>query len=330
MVYRVYTKRLYYEIELNGKYTVLCGDSGGGKSVFYSMIVARNAGNHAVHIEEFSDTIWRPSTKLFFAVSQNDKELILNDEAEGSVFVIDEDAAVFKQRDAAKIFKRSKHQFLLITRKNLDYLPISVENIFHLCNKGRKHYFERMYEVEYQKSFGQQDIIVTEDSNSGLKIFKEFFDYIPVKSAHSKTNVTLAVTKLPLIYKNVLVVYDASAFGGQIKKFKEMVKEESRNISILDWYSFEHHVLSRPPFNHWIEPSSLDYKHESLEQFATETLTELVRYHKNKESISPCLTKHSMCSTCDRVSECKYVHDCFDLGIHIARYSEKVQKLNFF
>lgn len=111
MKYRVYTKRLYYEIEINGKYTVLSGDSGGGKSVFYSMIAARNAGNHAVRIEEFSDSMWKPSHKLFFAVSQNDKELKLNDEVEGSIFVIDEDASVFKQKEAAGIFRRSKHPF---------------------------------------------------------------------------------------------------------------------------------------------------------------------------------------------------------------------------
>ena len=40
MRYRVYTKRLYYEIELNGKYTVLNGDSG--KGLQHVGIIAQN------------------------------------------------------------------------------------------------------------------------------------------------------------------------------------------------------------------------------------------------------------------------------------------------
>lgn len=330
MKYRVYTKRLYYEIDLNGKYTVLCGDSGGGKSVFYSMIAARNEGNHAVHIDEYSDNMWKPSHKLFFAVSQNDKELKLNDEAEGSIFVIDENASVFKQKETAGIFRRSKHQFLLITRKNLDYLPISVENIFHLRNEGKRHYFEHTYEIEYRKSFGPQDVIVTEDSNSGLKIFREFFADIPVQSARSKTNVTPTVKDLPSSLKNILVVYDAAAFGTQIKKFNEMVREDPRNISVLDWYSFEHHVLSRPPFSYWIDPYSIDYKYESLKQFSTEVLANLIKYSKNKGSITPCLTRQSMCNVCDRIAECEYAHSNFDLGICIAGQAETVQRLDVF
>ena len=38
MLYRIYSKHLYYEIELNGKYTILLGDSGSGKSLLYNMI----------------------------------------------------------------------------------------------------------------------------------------------------------------------------------------------------------------------------------------------------------------------------------------------------
>ena len=47
---------------------------------------------------------------------------------------------MFKQENAASIFKQSNQYFLLITRKNIDYLPISVENIFHLKNEGIKHF----------------------------------------------------------------------------------------------------------------------------------------------------------------------------------------------
>ncbi len=142
MRYRIYTKRLMYEIEIHGKYTVLCGDSGGGKSVLYEMIAAKNSGNRAVHIEVYDNGMWKPASVSFFAVAQNDAWLEFHHEKDGSVFVVDEDAAVFKHRDAASVFKKSRHPFLLITRKNLDYLPVSVENIYHLRNEGKKHFFE--------------------------------------------------------------------------------------------------------------------------------------------------------------------------------------------
>lgn len=144
MNYRIYTKRLYYEIELNGKYTVLCGDSGKGKSLLYSLVFDRMQGDHSVHIDMFRDGVWKPSDTLFFAVSAADSNLLLNDKIPGSVFVVDEGASVFRQANAAAIFKGSQHQFLLITRKNIDYLPVSVENIYHLRNEGRKHFFLNM------------------------------------------------------------------------------------------------------------------------------------------------------------------------------------------
>ncbi len=242
MRYRIYTKRLMYEIEIHGKYTVLYGDSGGGKSVLYEMIAAKNSGNRAVHIEVYDNGMWKPASVSFFAVAQNDAWLEFHHEKDGSVFVVDEDAAVFKHRDAASVFKKSRHPFLLITRKNLDYLPVSVENIYHLRNEGKKHFFERTYRVEYKKAFGAQDIIVTEDAGPGCRIFREFFENITVCSAETKSNVSKTVKNLPPDCKNVLVVYDAAAFGMQIKKFREMMANEHRNISVLDWYSFEHHV----------------------------------------------------------------------------------------
>lgn len=331
MKYRIYTKKLYYEIELNGKYTILCGDSGRRKSVLYSRILDRNAGDRSVHVEMLSDGgIWKTSTVSFFAVAANDARLEYHKEPDGAVFVVDENASVFQQNDAGTIFKESPHQFLLITRKNLDYLPVSVENIFHLRNEGKKHFFERMYSIKYTRVFGLQDIVITEDSGSGYKIFKEFFDNLQIQSAYSKTNIVNEIRNLPASIKNVLVVYDAAAFGMQIKKFNEFVLEENRNISVLDWYSFEHHVLSLKPFSTMIDPASLDYTHESMEQFATETLSKMIKYSGQQKAIRPCLVKHSMCSTCDRVGDCRYVHDAFDIDIFIANAAKGLKKVNVF
>lgn len=326
MRYRVYTKRLYYEIELNGKYTVLNGDSGKGKSVLYSLIYDKSAGDKSVHIDMLDKNgIWKPSDTQFFAVMPNDSNLVLNQDNEGSVFVIDENASIFKQSNAATIFRQSRHQFLLITRKNIDYLPVSVENIFHLKNEGKKHFFEHEYKIEYKKNFGMQDIIITEDSNSGYKIFLEFFKNIPVRPAYSKSKIVKVISNLDKKYRNILVVYDASAFGMQMKKFKEVLEKEKRNISVLDWYSFEHHILAQPPFNNWINPQLLDYTSESLEQYATEQLSRIIKYSKHKDSIKPCLVKQSLCNTCDRINVCKYVHSQFDLGIKIM-FSKPVLK----
>ena len=87
MRYRIYTKRLYYEIEINGKYTILNGDSGGGKSILHSLIFDKNNGDRSVHIEVLDiDGMWKQSPIQFFAVTPNDSNLILNQEHKGSVF----------------------------------------------------------------------------------------------------------------------------------------------------------------------------------------------------------------------------------------------------
>ena len=136
MRYRIYTKRLMYEIEIHGKYTVLCGDSGGGKSVLYEMIAAKNSGNRAVHIEVYDNGMWKPASVSFFAVAQNDAWLEFHHEKDGSVFVVDEDAAVFKHRDAASVFKKSRHPS--------DYHSHDCKKSHHCttfsCTGGRHHH----------------------------------------------------------------------------------------------------------------------------------------------------------------------------------------------
>ena len=80
-------------------------------------------------------------------------------------------------------------------------------------------------------------------------------------------------------------------------------------------------VKNLPPFYRWIDPDSLDYTHESLEQHAAEVLASAVRYSKSKGMFSPCLSKRGRCGSCERISGCRYVHDSFELGISIARAS---------
>lgn len=332
MKYRIYSKRLYYELELSGKYTILTGDSGNGKTTLYDLVMDRDNGDKSIHVDEL-DThgIWRSSYKKFFAVSKRRDILFSSHENPGSVLVIDEETDIFRQKNAGEVFKQCPYQFLLIIRskQQLDYLPVSVEGIFHLRNEGKKHFFEHSYSVKYRKNFTKPDLIVTEDSGSGYKIFKEFFPNIPVMSAHSKSEILRTLENINRKYRNILVVYDAAAFGMQIKDFSKYVENDRRNISVLDWYSFEHHVLAQTPFNIWIEPKTLDCSFESLEQAATKKLASIVKYPEDKSSIRPCLTKQSYCEKCNRIAYCKYVHDRFDLGIDIVE-SYSARKMTSF
>lgn len=334
MKYRIYSKHLYYEIELNGKYTILCGNSGDGKTTLYDLIDAYASSAGTIHIDEFTKGVWRPTAKAFFALPDLYVTDVLVPVSEGAVIIVDESADLLHLHNAGTVFEKNKHQFLIITRSelDLDYLPVPVEGIFHLRNEGKKHFFERDYTVKYEKRFGIQDVIVTEDSRSGCKIFKEFFPNIPVMPAHSKSEIIKTLENLSIKYQNILAVYDAAAFGMQIKNFSEYVKNDRRNISVLDWYSFEHHVLSQPPFNIWINPETLDYTFESLELAATKKLASIVKYPEDKSSIRPCFTKQSYCKKCNRISYCKYAHDRFDLGINIAKsYSVgKINEMNIF
>lgn len=303
----VKTKRLEYDLKFKGKYTIIKGDSGNGKTTLCDLLRDRELGDKSIKLE--CDL----PVKLFDSREPTyDIEKYSN-----MVLVVDEDYMLMRASNVASLLLNSKNYFIIITRKNLDYLPLCVESLYNMMTNGKYHWLEPLYHVSNNRTFNQIELILTEDKESGLDFFKEHFNEIPADSAHSKSEIADYLKyKLDKKYKRILIVYDAAAFGYNIDTLISYVNKRTDIIvSYLDWYSFEHYILTQEPFNIHLTLNDTTYLYESLEQMATDKLSEMISY--NKSALPKCLRKYSNCNRCTNVSTCNYKHHQFTTNLCI-------------
>lgn len=285
------SKRCKYELDIHGKYSVIGGDSGSGKSTLYKMIMLWEAENKAIKAS---------CDYKLHAVAINENSSFLENN-EGCIIVIDEYCKILREPNISSILRKSKNYFILITRKILDFLPVSVDNYYEMKTTGIVHTNIPIYSRFTNRNYRGIKTIVTEDKRSGYLYFKDYYD-CDVKSAHSKSEVVNYLIKNKLIDPSVLVVYDAAAFAYQAKSFYDFCNKYK--VQVLDWESFEHEILLNYPFNEKLTQDDCSYLYESLEQLSTCVLSNKIRY--NKSSLTNCLKKEFTCDRCNR--DCEFKH----------------------
>ena len=122
MYTEVTSKRLIYKLDIKGKYSVIQGDSGNGKTNLCKLLWDRAGGDKTIKIncELPVITLGTPSTGEELS---NVKDFVV---------VIDENCMVLQQPDVARILKESDNYFVIISRDTLDFLPLCVENIYDM------------------------------------------------------------------------------------------------------------------------------------------------------------------------------------------------------
>lgn len=304
MEIKINTNKISYELTLNGKYNFLCGDSGTGKTTFHKLLTQHLLSPRAVKVSS--------DIKLYPVQALDDGEVL--QKHRGELLVIDERAIILKDTNIATMLKESPNYFLIISRKKFNFIPVSIDNYYKLKNINGVMHNEPIYPRFCNNNFSGVDIIVTEDSVSGYKFFKEFFPKIPVVSAHSKSELALFFEQKYVSGKRYLAVYDAAAFAFEAEKFFEKIRGKS--VQILDWESFENFILRQECFNIKLEQKDCDYTQESLEEYSTEVLCKLLGGY-SKSNLPRCIRINSNCSDCQKISTCKYKHKEFYVNLKI-------------
>lgn len=151
------TARLEYKFEINGKYTIIKGDSGTGKTTLYELAELMSINPKAVQ------NISR--TKISAVPLNADVNSLTS--YQGYVLIIDEECTLLSRHDIASILQNSENYFIIITReRNLAYLPIHVDNVFRMKSSGKFHTLDRIYERFKTPDFQDIDTIITEDMQS--------------------------------------------------------------------------------------------------------------------------------------------------------------------
>lgn len=305
------TNRIAYKFEIQGKYSLICGDSATGKSTLCDLVQVANRTNAGV--------INKSDAKLL--VLTDNVNVINPENLRNYVVFVDEDAPVLKMSGYEEWMKQCECYFVIITRTlKLRNLPISVDSVYTVHSSGKYHTLKPINARFGEQTLKTVDAVIVEDSNSGFDFFKQLLTLAKVNHAilceSAKGNARIVKKLEDTIasgYKNIVVVYDAAGMGALIRELKIFINAHpSCTFFIVDWESFEHYILASAVFNKHYTLQDAGCQYESLEQYSTARLEEQMPNY-NKQRLPHCL----QCGGCIKCYDRK---DCVCANYDFSKY----------
>jgi len=242
-IVKVHNRRVTYTVEIERNITIICGDSGTGKTTLInSLIFYEELGEKSgVTIESV-----RPCRVL-----RGNEWYEKLQKISGSIIFIDEGNEFVETKEFAVAIRNTDNYYVIVSRESLYQLPYSVNSVLQLKRTGSrfKHTYNRTYPM-YDKvpRFGENklvfDLFITEDTNAGNQMFsliatKRGIDCI---SAGGKNRILSAVKEN--CNRKSLVIADGAAFGSNMAAVYQylLLHEDSMLLYLPE--SFEWLVLS--------------------------------------------------------------------------------------
>ncbi len=239
----VQNRNLKYEFDIRRNLTIIQGDSATGKTTLVEMIRESHLdANSGVTV-----SCDRPCRVIEGDLWREQISYITN-----SILFIDEGAAFVESEAFAALAKGSSNYFVIVTRENLEMLPISVEEVYGIKSSGKYgtlqpvyHEMYRIYDSHPETNIPTvPDEILVEDSNSGYEFFLNLAKKygLACRSAHGKSNIFTCLAEMEA-GKEVLVIADGAAFASQMNRVARFVKRNEK-IRLYLPESFEWLLLS--------------------------------------------------------------------------------------
>lgn len=132
--FHLYDNFLEYKLTLKRKLTIIRGDSATGKTTMIQMLNdALDSGTVSIDCKYkcmiLTDFTWK---------------YLMNVEHD-CIYFIDEQADFIYTNLFAKMFKESSGYFVMITRKDIESLPYSINSVYKLKSSGKYNTIVNMY-----------------------------------------------------------------------------------------------------------------------------------------------------------------------------------------
>lgn len=309
----IYNARITYKFEIHGKYTLVCDDSATGKTTLCDLITAS---------EEYDSGITNNSDAVLEVITAKHAHLDVTMPT-GSVVFVDENSKILRTHGYEKWMQRQNCYFVIITRTlKMRNLPISVDSIYTMHSSGKYHTLKPIDAHFTKQTLSAIDAVIVEDSNSGFEFIKQLLalakvnHVVPCVTAEGNSNIIAQAEKAVTSgCKSIVVVYDAAAMGALVLTLKDFIKAHANcNFFVIDWESFEYYILASAVFNEQYTLKDIGCKYESLEQFATERLKELIPKYRKKHL--PLCLRYGGCTACVERTNCHCVNYTFDKYIY--------------
>lgn len=294
--FHLYNSFSDYKLTLKRKLTVIRGDSATGKTTMIQMLNdALEYGTVSIDCKYkcmvLTDFTWK---------------YIMNVESD-CLYFIDEQSNFIYTNLFAQMYKESSGYFVIITRKDIESLPYSVNSIYRFKNSGRYNTIENIYNFDNDLFNGHLvknvDAIVCEDSGAGLDFYKSMVgDKFDVCSCLGKSNVVNFILNNYTSNRRCIIVVDGAAFGSNISIVHQLCKQYRHSLFIPE--SFEYVLLHINRFNYYNVicdeyrlASIIGSDYISWEEFFTDELinrTANTEFSYKKSHINKAYTSHTI------------------------------------
>lgn len=279
----VQNANLKYEFDIRRNITILKGDSASGKTTLVEMIQEYTVNGIDSGVNLSCDVPCRVFTGNLW------EEQLAN--TESSIVFIDEGNRFVKTEKFARAIRESDNYYVIVTRENLEMLPISVDEIYGIKSSGKYgslvpvyHEFYRIYDLEKREKYPiRPEKVIMEDSNSGYEFFQNVMGREACVSAEGKSNIYNILCDLKTDC-DTLIVADGAAFGSQMNRIEHLMKK-NKFLHLYLPESFEWLLLRSGIFRNSQVKDMLLHVAEyvesreyfSWEQFFTDYLTRISR-----------------------------------------------------
>lgn len=233
-----------FEFTVRRNITIVRGDSGTGKTTLYDMVAdyTRLGDRSGVTVQ-----CERPCVALTDIDWRNQLSGIAD-----SIVFIDEGMEDLPSEDFARAVKHSDNYYVIFTRSELPNLPYSVNEVYRIKTSGKYHSLVPMYKegeghrysLSRAKANKDFDVLLTEDSKSGLRFFEARFDGEKLLCESALSNTKILDWLCSHDDGPVFVIADGAAFGPYADRVLKYQKEHPHEVTVCLPESFEWLLLS--------------------------------------------------------------------------------------
>ena len=228
-----------FRFEVRRNVTIVRGDSGTGKTTLYEMVADHTRLGDASGVSIQCD---KPCVALTDIDWQNQLE-----QTRDSIVFVDEGFEPLASEAFARAVFGSDNYFVIFSRSELANLPYSVNEAYRIKTSGKFHTFEPLYKRKEGERYSLSrvtpktdfDVLLTEDSKSGLQFFSHRFEDKELRVETSASNSKIMTWLLDHSDERVFVVADGAAFGPYADRVLKLQRERPENITVCLPESFE-------------------------------------------------------------------------------------------
>lgn len=316
----------HYNLSLDLKYkiTVIRGNSGRGKSIFFNAVLFPQRGRYKITVSDgftlipLIETTYRDS---FDSGSTKEKR----------IYITDDDDFVFTKEFAEYVKVNTKDMFVIINRfekrdiKSLGGLPFCYDAVLRWKCSGINHWTEPYYNYDSDFVFNKFDVVLIEDRKYGYSFFESLIGKGNILSLDGKDSIDTKVIDMldSLVGKKICLLVDLSAFGCCFESLYNLIKRFKLCVYLNPNYlSFEYMLLRSNMFKFSLNDVSLveQLKYMSLEHLCEDYIHRLTsgksykytkKYPINGCYIEDCCRMTKNPRDCDRGISGDKLHELF-------------------